>query len=138
MFPSFKSNIFRRIGKYDFFRAKHIVGIVMEIEVMGQTWFQNSWLTLEAKEKLVHDLSVVSTVVDDPLQNVFDLLLELETISEEVTTQTRFGTISFSTLELYNLKRVFKSESYKSNCFSKALPERSLDVFSSPLFSCAV
>ena len=51
--------------------------------------------------------------------------------------------ILFSTLELYNLrlKRVFKTECYKRNCFSKALPERSLDVFfvfEHPLFFCAV
>ena len=89
-------------------------------------------------KEFVHDLSVVFTVVDDPLQNAFDLLLELETISEEVTPETRFGMILFSMLELYNRKRVFKTECYKSNCFSKALPECSPNVFLSPLFSCAV
>ena len=73
--------------------------------------------------KGVHDLSVILTVVDNPLQNAFLLLLELETTSEEVTPQTTFGMILFSTLELYNLQleRVFKTLKLFQKCYLNIL-----------------
>ena len=65
-----------------FVQKKNIVGIVMEIEVIGQTWLPNSWLTLEAKEKLLKNKQKTTVRRNLNHQNTSSIFLNYKNIKK--------------------------------------------------------